>query len=233
MPNTIDVKDAADATVAVHTLDNVNSRIGEVQASPTQYTLLERLKVIATALAGTLTVFSARGVNARLFAVDFATLTRPANTTAYTAGDSVSDNATAGSVTALVSGDLSDTNDEPIFVSQIRLRSSDTGVAGRTFRAHLFNSNPTSSSGVVGGDNSAYSQKMAGWVGSFIGTFATGFSDGSVAILYPEAGVPLIVNPVTGAKTLYIQYQSVDGFTPSANSTTFIGRALGVQGRLT
>lgn len=31
-------------------------RIGEVQDSPTQYTVLERLKVIATALAGTLTV---------------------------------------------------------------------------------------------------------------------------------------------------------------------------------
>ena len=37
--------------------------------------------------------------------------------------------------------------------------------------------------------------------------------------------------PVSGARTLYIQYQAVEAFTPSANSTTLIGRARGWQGR--
>jgi hypothetical protein len=44
------------------------------------------------------------GLANRAFSVAFATLTRPANQTLYTAADSISDNATAGSVTALVSG---------------------------------------------------------------------------------------------------------------------------------
>ncbi|WP_425065628.1 hypothetical protein [Reyranella sp.] len=40
------------------------SRIGEVQASPTAYTLLDRLKTIAAALAGTLTVQGANSTTA-------------------------------------------------------------------------------------------------------------------------------------------------------------------------
>jgi hypothetical protein len=180
-----------------------------------------------------------KGLSNRVFGVAFATLTRPANTTAYTAADSISDNATAGSVTALVSGNISDTNDDPIFISSIHVTSTDTGLAGKKLRAYIFNTDPTASSGVGGGDNAAYSQKMAGYLGSFMGWMETGFSDGSVGRLVPcynetnftQAGGFIVVPPKSGAKTLYIQYQAVEGFTPSANSTTIIGTARGWQGR--
>ncbi len=52
MPNAIDVKDAAGSTVSVATLDALLTRIGEVQASPTANTTLDRLKALATLLAG-------------------------------------------------------------------------------------------------------------------------------------------------------------------------------------
>lgn len=184
------------------------------------------------------------GLGNRAISAAFTTLTRPANTTAYTAGDSISNNATAGSVTALTAT-LSDVNDDPIFISEILVASTDTGLAGKRVRAYVFNSDPTASTGVGGGDNAAFSQKVAGYIGSFSGRLEAGFSDGTVGRLVPSfqlstdttdtAGSPaggfLITKPTSGAKTLFIQYQAIDAFTPSANSTTIIGTARGWQGR--
>lgn len=169
----------------------------------------------------------------------FTTLTRPANTTPYGAGDSISNNATAGSVTALVSAALSDTNDDPIQLQDVIISSTDTGLAGKRIRAYLFNADPTLSSGVGAGDNAAYAQKKAGYVGSMTGTLEAGFSDGAVGRLVPTfnaagdpaAGQFILAKPGTGAKTIWIQYQSVDAFTPSANSTTIDATIRGFQVR--
>lgn len=183
------------------------------------------------------------GMSPRAFSVAFSTLTRPANTTAYSAGNSISDNATAGSVTAL-SATISDTNDDPLTLTEILISSTDTGLAGKRIRAYLFNSDPTASTGVVNGNGAAYSQKKAGYIGSMSGVMETGFSDGTVGRLVPSfndsatsptpnaaAGGFIVTKPTAGAKTLYIQYQAIDAFTPSANSTTIIGTARGFQGR--
>lgn len=166
------------------------------------------------------------------FVVAGTTLTRPANTTAYSIGDSISDNATAGSVTAKSTNNLSDTNDHPIDIAEILLTSTDTapGAAGTQIRCHLFNSDPTASSGVVGGDNAAWSNKQAGWVGSFSGTMRA-FSDGSRGVLVPDEGTLRMISPVSGAKNLYYQLQTLGAFTPSANSTTFTPTFKGFQAR--
>lgn len=184
-----------------------------------------------------------KGLSNKAFVAAFSTLTRAANTTAYSAGDSISDNATPASVTAL-SATISDTNNDPIFVSEILISSTDTGLAGKRIRAYLYNSDPTASTGVVGGDNLAFSNKKAGYIGSFSGVLESGFSDGTVGRLVPTfadgaaAGTPhamaggyVVTIPTSGAKTLFIQYQAVDGFTPSGSSTTIIGTARGWQGR--
>lgn len=185
-----------------------------------------------------------QGLANRAISAAFSTLTRPANTTAYTAGDSISDNATAGSVTALTAT-VSDTNDDPIFLSEILISSTDTGLAGKRVRAYVYNANPTSSSGVSGGDNAAFSNKKAGYIGSFSGRLEAGFSDGTVGRLVPSfqlstdttdtAGSPangfIVTPPTSGAKTLFIQLQAIDAFTPSANSTTIIATVRGWQGR--
>ncbi len=178
------------------------------------------------------------GLSNRAFSATFSTLTRPGNATPYTAADSISDNGTAGSVTAL-SATVSDVNDDPIFINEILVTSTDTGLAGKKLRAYLFNSNPTSSSGVGAGDNAGYSQKVAGYIGSFMGYMETGFSDGTVGRLVPsfnetnysQAGGFVVAFPTSGAKTLYIQYQAVEAFTPSGSSTTIIGKAKGWQAR--
>lgn len=256
MVTSINVKDASGSTVSVATLDAIAALVGEVQASPTSNTVLDRLKAIAAAITASVTTLGQTtksaslpvtiatdqsGLSPRAFSAAFSTLTRPANTTAYSAGDSISDNATAGSVTAL-SATLSDVNDDPITITEILLRSTDTGLAGKRVRAYLFNSNPTSSSGVGGGDNAAYSQKIAGYIGSFSGYMESGFSDGSVGRLVPTyadggtgvhapAGGFVVAVPTSGARTIFIQFQAVDAFTPSANSTTLIATAKGYQNR--
>jgi len=182
------------------------------------------------------------GMSPKGFAAAFTTLTRPANTTAYTAGNSISNSTTAGSVTAL-SATVSDTNNDPVTLTDILLSTSDTGAAGKRIRAHVFNSDPTASTGVVNGDGAAYSNKRAGYIGSFSGVLETGFSDGSVGRLVPTfndgaasptpnapAGGLVVAMPTSGAKTLFIQFQAVDGFTP-LSASTWIATARGFQGR--
>lgn len=169
-------------------------------------------------------------VDTRFFAVAAAAaVTRPANTTAYSANDAVSDNGTAGSVTP-ITFTVADTNDAPLSVERMRLMSTDTGLSGVSFRAWLFNSDPTANSGVGGGDNAAFSQKQAGFVGTLSGAFRA-FSDGYGAVLVPDEGSRIICNPSSGGKTLYALLQTLTGFTPSANSTTFTARIEGFQGR--
>lgn len=166
-----------------------------------------------------------------VFLVAATALTRPANVTAYSALDSISNSATAGSVTGN-SVALSDTNDHPIDISEILLASTDTGPGASAvqIRLHLFNSDPTDSSGVVGGDNAAWSNKQAGWVGSFSGTMRA-FSDGSRGVLIADEGTLRLIAPVSGAKTLFWQIQTLGTFTPSANSTTFTPTFKGFQAR--
>jgi hypothetical protein len=171
----------------------------------------------------------------RLISAAGTTLTRPANTTPYTAGDSISDNATAGSVTAL-SVTVSDTNDAPVSITEIELDTNDTGLAaGGVVDVFVYNSDPTASSGIVAGDNAAFSVKKAGFRARFRGTF-TAFSDGGKATCRPVDGdsVPMpmaIVLPGSGAKTLWYVFKAVTGFNPSANSTTIATRLKGFQGR--
>lgn len=195
-------------SVTVATDDAV---LGAAGATPVQYSFLDRLKQMNRVIiaAGT-------------------TLTRAANTTAYTANDSISNSATPASVTALPVT-LSSYNDDPITVERVRVVTTDTGLAGQQIAMWVYNSDPTASSGVVGGDNLAFSNKMAGFIGRMSGAFRT-FSDGSVAVLVPDEGSRIITAPGSGAKTVWFQYQALTGFTPSANSTTLIATFEGFQG---
>lgn len=170
-------------------------------------------------------------VKTRFFAVAATAVTRPANTTAYTANDAVSNNATAASVTPL-SFAVSDTNDDPISLERVRILTTDTGpgVALAQFRVWLYQSDPSTSTGIVGGDNAAFSTKQGTFLGTMSGNFKA-FSDGSGAILVPDDGGRIITLPTGGAKTVFALIQTLSAFTPSANSTTFTATLEGFQGR--
>lgn len=167
----------------------------------------------------------------KLINVAASAMARPANTTAYIAGDAVSNNASAGSVTPIAFA-ASDLADAPIMLTHLQLLSNDTGPAsaGASFEAWLFNADPTANSGVGGGDNAAFSQKQAGFIGRMQGTFVAA-SDGSIAILTPLDGSFVPARPLSAGVTIYALLKTLTGFTPSANSTTFTATLRGVQGR--
>jgi hypothetical protein len=160
-----------------------------------------------------------------------AAMTRPANTTPYAAGDAVSNNAAAASVTP-ISFAAADLNDAPVLLTHLEILSTDAGpaAAGATFEAWLFNADPTANAGIGGGDNAAFSQKQAGVIGRMQGAFIAA-SDGSIAMLTPVDGTFVGARPVAGGATIYALLKTLTGFTPSASGTVFICTLRGVQGR--
>jgi hypothetical protein len=174
---------------------------------------------------GTGTPLPTQGVS-RLIVASASAMARPANTTAYAAGDAVANDATAGSVTP-ISLTVSDLNDAPVSIERLRIASSDTGVAGRVFRAWLFRSSPTPDAG----DNAAFTVPAANLIGTMIGVFKSSTTSGSFAVLVPEDGQRIVTVPGSGAQTVFALLQTLDAFTPSANSTTFTLTAEGEQGR--
>ena len=228
-------------TGTVPTLSKTNTVIGAVnETAPATDTassgLNGRLQRVAQRLTTMLTgIVLAAGTNEvgktniKHINVTGTILTRPANSTAYSANDSVSDNATAGSVTALPIT-VSDTNDDPVDITEIVMDSTDTGFGGVLVRVHLFTSDPTASTGVGGGDNAAWSQKRAGWAGSFSGTMIS-FSDGSKGTLIPDGGPVRLIHVESGGKRIWWQLQTLGAATPSGSSTTFTPRVKGYQGR--
>lgn len=160
-----------------------------------------------------------------------AQLVRPGNATPYSAGDHIANNATAGLVTALAVT-VADIDDAPVLIEEILVETNDTGLgAGVPIEIEVFNSDPTASIGVSGGDNAAYSQKKAGWVGRYQGVMVA-FSDGGKAVCVPADGQALpIFNVESGGKRLWWQVKALGGFTPSGNGTVLDARFKGFQGR--
>lgn len=218
--------------VAVYTIteDAKTKKLQRVVQSQSDGTEITPVSVGQASAANSLPVVLAsdKPVKARFLVADASAMTRPANATPYSANDAVSNNATAGSVTA-ISITVSDVNDHNISLDRIRIASTDTGAAGKAFRVWLYRSDPTASSGIVGGDNAAFSTKQGTFIGSMSGTFST-FSDGSTAVCVPDAGARIICRPTSGAMTVFALLQTLEAFTPSANSTTFTLTAEGFQG---
>jgi hypothetical protein len=152
-----------------------------------------------------------------------ATMTRPNNTTQYTANTAVANNTTAGSVTPF-SFTMSDVNDDLVTIERLRLITSDTGVAGKALRMWLFRASPTPGAG----DNAAFTAPRSTFIGSLSGTMRT-FSDGSGGIFVPDEGSRIITLPTSGAKTVFGLLQTLEVFTPLAQST-WIATLEGFQG---
>ncbi len=167
----------------------------------------------------------------RFYRIAGSPLIRPANTTLYDISDSISDNATAGSVTPNVvsRGDRTGSySTQPFTVEAITLSTDDTGVAAveALFEVFLFRADP--SAGVGAGDNATYSQTRANFLGRYSGTFtgSTGyFSDGAVARLIPASGENrTIIKPGTGLTNIWWQPKTLTAIpkTPMNKTSSFL-----------
>jgi hypothetical protein len=166
----------------------------------------------------------------RLPIADGNTITRPNDSTPYTANDAVANSTTAGSVTPFAFA-ISDVNDAPVAIRSATLVINGTaaGTAAANFRLHIFRNSPTATAG----DNVpfTYPAIASEYLGSLSGS-AVLFSDGSVAILTPDqgAGQDLLCRPTSGGRTVYGLLQTLTAFTPAAQAQKTI-TLKGFQGR--
>lgn len=143
-----------------------------------------------------------------------ANFTRPADTTAYAVGDAVSNNVTAGSVVAL-SWTAARVATGNFYVRRARVKKSTTSVTNAAFRLHIYAADPTASTGIVGGDNAAFSTKVGTWIGAIDITVSQAFSDASMGIGAPNVGTEINAVLVSG-QTLYGLLEARGAYTPGS-----------------
>lgn len=140
---------------------------------------------------------SGAAVAVGLIVTPSANFTRPADTTTYAVGDLVANSTTAASVVPL-SWTAARVAAGSFYVRRLRLKKSTTSTTAALFRVHLYSSNPSASSGIVNGDNGAYSTAATGYVGGFDIQVARTFSDGSMGFGVPIVGAEVNVALASG-----------------------------------
>lgn len=142
-------------------------------------------------------------------------LTRPANTTAYTALDLIASSTTAGSVVAptiTVAATAACSSD----IALLKLTSNHTtGLAGVSVSVRLWTTAPT----YTNGDNGGYAVATgaAGYVGKWSGVFEQD-ADGARATLTPEGGFPVSLKLASGTTAAWDLQTNAD-FTPQSGKT--------------
>jgi hypothetical protein len=142
----------------------------------------------------------------RLTASEF---TRPANTTQYTAGDSVG--ATAGTVHSFANAALSARTGT---IHMVRLSKSDAGVTTATFRVWFYNASVTAIN-----DNAAWTtlyadrEKVVGYADLTMVS-----AGGSSAYAQVDANLEFEL-PTAANRTLYAVIQATGAYTPASAET--------------
>lgn len=144
--------------------------------------------------------------------------TRPADTTAYGAGDLIANSTTAGSVVPLKFS-LNGVGRSGI-IRRVRLYKSTTTATQASFTLNLFTSEPT----VANGDNGALSvsANVSSWIGRVaVDMTSTGEAGASAGLIQVSSNVEIGVSlPNTGG-TIYGLLEAVGTYTPaSAESFT-------------
>lgn len=155
-------------------------------------------------------------------AVTAASFNRPADTTAYAAGDLIANSTTAGSVLPLTFV-ASRANDKAAGILRGRLTKSGVTVANAVFRAHFFKDSPT----VTGGDNAALASNGAlTYLGSidFDMSGASNeksrlFSDGVKAIAIPNVGQTILFEPHAASQNIYALLEARAAYVPASGET--------------
>lgn len=141
------------------------------------------------------------------------TFTRPNDATPYTSGDLVANSTTAGSVVPIAIVFGSNTTENQIELSRIRLVKSTTGVTTAAFRIHLFSTLPT----VSAGDNAAMviATGAAGYLGFFDIATMQSFTDGAQGTVITGSNRIVLV----GGATIYALIEARGAYTPVALET--------------
>lgn len=151
------------------------------------------------------------------------TITRPANTTAYSIGDLVANNVTAGSVTPFTLA-AARINDGSLILRRIRLRKSTATLTNAQFRVHLFSASPT----VSVGDNAAFNSSgtlsttgSANYLGYVDISIDTAFSDGANGFT-TNGFTDIQIKLASGSTNIFALLEARSAYTPGNAETITI-----------
>lgn len=134
--------------------------------------------------------------------------TRPADTTAYAAGDTVANSTTAGSVTPMTLT-AARTPAGSFVVHRLKLHKSGTSITNAAFRAHMFKAAPTSASG----DNAAISMTgVANYLGYVDIVVDQAFTDGAAG--FSSLAMSDIIVALSSGQSLYALLEARAAYTP-------------------
>jgi hypothetical protein len=147
--------------------------------------------------------------------------TSPHASSAYTAGQTVANSATAGSVTP-VAFVMAPANGVPVWLLKCKLLTQTSGSAGQTLTnaswiLHIYGQLPT----VSAGDGVAFSTTMVNWCGDMVGVSSYLGTDYSVSELVPERGSTFPCTPGGSSQTIYGLLEVNAAFTPSTSNSTY------------
>jgi hypothetical protein len=144
-----------------------------------------------------------------------ATMTRPADTTAYVSGDLIANSTTAGSVAPLTLAVARAANKSGA-IRRLRLKVNDTAWLNASVRVHLYRQSPT----VANGDNGAFSSTESNHIGYSDITLDRQFSDPCVkGIGIPAIGSEFNFEPDAGTANIYALLECRSAVTPAASKT--------------
>lgn len=141
-----------------------------------------------------------------------ATMTRPANTTAYAFGNLVANSVTAGSVVPIAIA-AAKVNNQLGTILRCRLLKSGTTITNAIFRLHLYSTSPT----VSNGDGAAWlSNNSANYIGSMDVTIDKAMSDGAIGNGVPSLGSTIAFTPSSGSQNIYCLIEARAAYTPTS-----------------
>jgi hypothetical protein len=207
----VTVRNAADAADIDPLAEaTFTGRVGEVQASPTANTVLDRLKALLTGI-----VLAAGenylGFTGRKFTTSTVSFARPADTTAYAAKDAVSNSTSSPSI--LTFSGAGRVNAGTGTVVGVRI-TTDQSTNTAEFRLHLYAIAPTAIN-----DNAAFTLLWANRdkrIGAIdIGPlFTEGSGSDAASDIYVEFRLPFKCD--TSDTNLYAMLETLSAFTPAS-----------------
>jgi hypothetical protein len=139
-----------------------------------------------------------------------ATFTTPSGTSAYSAGQLISNSGTAGSVVPL-SFNVCRIAGGTGMARKARIKTTDTGFVGATLRLHLYKSSPT----VANGDRGTFSSTESEWLDDIDVILDHAFSEPTEkGVGVPNHGAEINYDCATGTQAVYGLLEARGAITP-------------------
>lgn len=140
-----------------------------------------------------------------------ATMTRPANTTAYSFGDLVGSDASTASNNKVWVIPFCRSNDVPGQITGAKLFKSSTGITNAAYRIYIFRNTFT----IAQNDNAAFVlPNKADILGVLTGSIDEVCADGAYGIFVPKQNVTIPAIPATGTQNIFAVIVAIDAYTP-------------------